>query len=174
MANIRIEPIDAHVHIDSPDVSVTVQELHDAIEDFMASPEGLLYEDIIDPQGKIADPGNPGVFSQIIMVLNSPWQILFWPGSGYTRISGGKIAGGLGGQPMKATGTAGDITVLESQVDGVVVVSGSGVTAQDKTDIAAATLAAAAAAPIDANVKKVNDVSVTGTGVLGDEWGPVP
>jgi hypothetical protein len=36
---------------------------------------------------------------------------------------------------MKATGTAGDITVLESPVDGLVVVSGSGVTPQDKTDI---------------------------------------
>lgn len=34
-------------------------------------------------------------------------------------------------------------------------------------------LAAAAVTPIDSNIKKVNDVTVTGTGVLGDEWGPV-
>jgi hypothetical protein len=38
--------------------------------------------------------------------------------------------------------------------------------------IAAATLAAAATTPIEANIKKVNDVTVDGTGTTGDEWGP--
>lgn len=38
--------------------------------------------------------------------------------------------------------------------------------------IAAAVLAAAASTPIAANVKQVNDVTVTGTGATGDEWGP--
>ena len=37
---------------------------------------------------------------------------------------------------MKATGAAGDITVLESPVDGVTVAVVSGVTEQDKLDIA--------------------------------------
>lgn len=38
--------------------------------------------------------------------------------------------------------------------------------------LAAAILAAAQATPIHSNVKQVNDVTVTGTGALGDEWGP--
>jgi hypothetical protein len=107
----------------------------------MASPVGLtcdsgdtsFFGDIIKPEGKIEDPANPGVFSQIIILLNSEWQIQFYGGSGYTRIFGGKITGGVGDQPIKASGTAGDITVLESPVDGVTIATPS----QD-ADIAAA------------------------------------
>lgn len=123
------------IKITSPTTDVDAQTLHDFIEDNMASPEGLSVDDIINPEGKIEDPSNPGVYSQIIIILNSPWQIQFWGGSGYTRIYGGKLVGGLGDQPLLATGTAGDISVLESPVDGVTVVSGSAVTEQDKIDI---------------------------------------
>lgn len=109
------------VEITSPTTEVSGQILHDFIEDAMATPVGLLYGDIIQPEGKIDNPADPGVYSQIILILNSPWQIQFWGGSGYTRIYGAKIVGGLADEPMKATGTAGDITVLESPVDGVTV-----------------------------------------------------
>jgi len=127
------------IQVTSPTTEVDGQTLHNFIEDAMVSPEGLSYEDIINPEGKI---GSGVVKSQIIMTLNHPWQIQFWSGSGYTRIYGSKIEGGKTGlgplpQAVKATGGAGDITVLESPVDGTFVVSGSGVTAQDKTDIAA-------------------------------------
>lgn len=44
--------------------------------------------------------------------------------------------------------------------------------AAERDAIAAALLAAAQAAPIDANIKQVNDVTVNGTGAVGDEWGP--
>jgi len=91
--------------------------------------------EILKPEGKIEDENNPGVFSQIILILNPEWQIQFYPASGYTRIFGGKIVGGVNGEPMLATGTAGDITVLESPVDGVTVEVGSGVIAQDIVDI---------------------------------------
>jgi len=107
--------------VTSPTTDVDAQTLHDFIEDEMASAVGSIHEDIIQPEGKIEDPLQPGVYSQIILILNPPWQIQFWGGSGYTRIYGGKIVGGLGGEPFKATGTAGDITVLESPVDGVTV-----------------------------------------------------
>lgn len=132
---IVIDPTALLIRITSPTTTVDAQTLHDAVEDFMATPEGLLYADILQPEGKIEDPTNPGVFSQIILVLSTLWQIQFWGGSGYTRIYGGKLVGGVSDQPIKATGTAGDITVLESPVDGLTVVSGSGVTPQDKTDI---------------------------------------
>lgn len=121
------------IEITSPTVSVDAQTLHDFIEDQMASPIGLQHPDIIQPEGKIEDQSNPGVFSQIIMVINSPWQIQFWPGSGYTTIFGGKIVGGLSDQPVKATGTAGDLTVLNSPVDGVTVVTGSALTTLQDT-----------------------------------------
>lgn len=41
-----------------------------------------------------------------------------------------------------------------------------------KESLADYVLAAAQSDPINSNVKEVNDVSVTGTGTTGDEWGP--
>lgn len=48
--------------------------------------------------------------------------------------------------------------------------TGSGVTAGDKTDIAAAVLNAAAATPIASDVKKMNGATVQGNGTSGDLW----
>jgi len=123
------------IEVTSPTTEVDAQTLHDFIEDNMATSKGMGYGDIINPEGKVEDPSNPGVYSQIIIILNSPWQIQFWAGSGYTRIYGGKIVGGLADEPMKATGNAGDITVLESPVDGLTVATSSGVTSGDVEDI---------------------------------------
>jgi hypothetical protein len=116
--------------------------LHDFTQDYLVTPRGMVEDgtwdakgEILKPEGKIEDPSQPGVFSQIILILSPQWQIQFWGGSGYTRIFGAKIVGGVGDEPMKATGTAGDITVLESPVDGLVVATGSGVTQGDKDDI---------------------------------------
>jgi hypothetical protein len=136
---IQVDYYNKIIEITSPDTSIDLQTLHDFIEDerTLASPRGMSEDWILQPEGKIEDPTNPGVYSQIILVLNSNWQIQFWGGSGYTRIYGGKLVGGVGDEPIKATGTAGDITVLESPVDGLTVVSGSAVTQQDKDDIVA-------------------------------------
>lgn len=141
---LQLDYFNKLIKLTEPTIDVDAQSLHDFVEDQMASPEGLLSDgsntsflgDILKPEGKIEDDNNPGVFSQIILILNPEWQIQFWVGSGYTRIFGGKIVGGVIGQPMKATGGAGDITVLESPVDGVVVGTGSVITEQDKDDIA--------------------------------------
>jgi len=123
------------LQVTSPTTEVSGQDLHDFIEDQMASPEGALYEDILKPEGKIEDPTNPGIFSQIILVLDSAWQIQFWQGSGYTKVFGAKIVGGVNDQPLKATGAAGDISVLESPVDGVTVAVGSGLDANQDTKL---------------------------------------
>lgn len=126
---IQVDWMDELIEITSPTTEVDLQSLHDVVEDErgMASPIGLIRSAILTPEGKIEDPVNPGVFSQIILVLQSPWQIQFWGGSGYTRVYGGKIVGGLNDQPIKATGTAGDVTVLESPVDGILTIASSGV-----------------------------------------------
>jgi hypothetical protein len=144
---IVLDYVNEIIQITSPDTEVDGQTLHDFVQDAAATPEGSLhpYIDQADPQadteilypdGKIEDPGNPGVFSQIILRLNERWQIQFWGGSGYTRIFGAKFVGGVGGEVIKATGTAGDITVLESPVDGVTVAGGSGLSPGDVDTIA--------------------------------------
>lgn len=143
---LSIDPFNKLILVTSPTTEVDAQTLHDFVEDYLATPVGMVNDgqwpgspaqrgEILKPEGKIEDPSNPGVFSQIILILHPQWQIQFWGGSGYTRIFGAKIVGGVNDEPIKATGTANDITVLESPVDGLTVVSGSGVTQQDKDDI---------------------------------------
>lgn len=135
---LQLDYFNKIIKVTEPTIDVDAQSLHDFVEDEMASPTGMVSDgnnasflgDILKPEGKIEDDNNPGVFSQIILVLNPEWQVQFWLGSGYSRIYGGKFVGGLNGQVMKATGGAGDITVLESQVDGVIVSAGLS-TAQD-------------------------------------------
>jgi hypothetical protein len=133
---LSIDTFNKLILVTSPTTAVDAQTLADFVEDFMATPIGLLTDgvwpgfegkgDILKPEGKISDPSNPTVKSQIILILHPQWQIQFWGGSGYTRIFGGKIVGGVSDQPLKATGTAGDITVLESPVDGITAVVETG------------------------------------------------
>ena len=137
---LNVDWFNSIIQVTSPTTEVDMQVLHDFIEDAMASPVGLDYPAIIAPEGKIEDPSQPGVYSQIIVILYAPWQVQFWGGSGYTRIYGGKLVGGKNDQPFKATGTAGDITVLESPVDGLTVLSSQSSLLQpeDLTAVAAA------------------------------------
>jgi hypothetical protein len=137
-----IDTFNQILSITSPDTEYDLQTLHDEVQDFLASPVGMVNDgtwdakgEILKPEGKIEDPTNPGVFSQIILILSPEWQIQFWGGSGYTRIFGGKLVGGVGDEPIKATGTAGDITVLESPVDGVTVAVGSGLLPAEQTQL---------------------------------------
>lgn len=57
-----------------------------------------------------------------------------------------------------------------------IVVQGSGVTQQDKNDIAAlsSNQVWTDKEEVEANIKKVNDTEVQGMGVEGNPWGPVP
>lgn len=71
----------------------------------------------------------------------------------------GNVGGNVAGSVGSVTGAVGSVT---------------GLTASDVAAIKAKTdsLAFTVAGQVDANVQYVNDVAVTGTGAVGDEWGP--
>lgn len=90
-------------------------------------------------------------------------------------------------EPLEVTGGYGRDAITNAAIDlvdtsgGTLVFApdhvvsyavGSGVTSQDKTDIASAVLTAAASAPIAANIKKVADTTVNGSGTAANPWGP--
>ena len=90
-----------------------------------------------------------------------------------------QITGGYGVDSV--TGSVADILdvtggsifpVVDHVVSSVVSVGGANIITGDIADIPAAVLAAAVTTPIHANIQKVNDVIVNGTGATGDEWGP--
>jgi hypothetical protein len=123
------------IEITSPQVLLLCQDLANAIFEEEGTPWGICQPDNDDPGiadmiGKKDKGGS--VFSEIIIELYSPWQVQFWGGSGVSTIRGGSLLGGLGGIPVKATGTAGDITLLNQPVDGVLVQSAvSGLTSEE-------------------------------------------
>lgn len=128
------------ISITSPQTDLTLQELVDFVEDEDARPVNLsqpsgtdagIAKDMV---GKFDKGG--GIKSEIILELNSPWQIQFWPGSGLTTVRGGSLVGGLGGVPIKATGAAGDITLWQIPVDGTLIeTSTSGLTAAESAKL---------------------------------------
>jgi hypothetical protein len=95
----------------------------------------------------------------------------------------GNITGNLSGSVGSVTGAVGSVTGAVGSVTGAVGSVTAGVTlandaitaaklaADAGTELAAAVLAAAVTTPIDANVQKINDVTVLGDGA-GTPWGP--
>lgn len=77
------------------------------------------------------------------------------------------------GSVGSVVGAVGSVTGAVGSVTGAVG-SVTGLTASDVAAIKAKTdsLAFTVAGHVDANVQYVNDVAVTGTGAVGDEWGP--
>lgn len=69
---------------------------------------------------------------------------------------------------VTATGAFSVTTTLQSYARGYM----TGTTVDNTTLTAAALIAAMNADPPKVNIAKVNDVVVTGTGAVGDEWGP--
>jgi hypothetical protein len=78
---------------------------------------------------------------------------------------------GLSADIIDTAGSTGNIFLTPDHV--VPYATGSGVTAQDKADIAAQVLTAASSAPIYAEIIKVAGETVTGAGTEGDPWRPV-
>jgi hypothetical protein len=89
-------------------------------------------------------------------------------------ITGNLFVDGGGDAVVKTLGTFNVLTklVVPVQAQGI---STSGSTGPSAAEIAQAIMAQLeASSGIPANIKWVNDVSITGAGVLGNEWGPAP
>jgi len=121
------------IKVTSPTTEVTVQELTNTIKHWEADLLNLDMAKIIDTVGK-ANLGG-GFTTAITLTLSADWQIQFWDGVGVGIVSGGNVIGGYGDKPIKPTGGNDTIKLLQT-VGGVIVAVGSGVTEQDKLDIA--------------------------------------
>jgi len=77
---------------------------------------------------------------------------------------------GLSRDIIDTAGSTGNIFLAPDHV--TPYATGSGVTPSDVSDIASAVLNAAATTPIAANIEKVNNQTISGTGTAVDPWGP--
>lgn len=160
--NFATSLIDVDVGI--TDVDVTA--LYTACKLAQASEEGILYERIAAGSG-LVELG-PGVEIGITVELLGAWQLRFPAGNYVARIAGGNLVGGPGGDPVAYTAGV-QILLIQSAASTVVSLSGSVPTANE---VANAVLSAAQTAPIHADVRKVNNYLVDGSGTDGDPWGP--
>lgn len=130
---ISLNPQTKVVSVTSPQTDTTIQEFVDTIRDWEDELQNMSFKKVINTFGK-ADLGG-SVYTAITLTLLNNWQIQYWSGVGIGIIKGGNLVGGLGGQPVKPTGGP-DTIIVNNQVGGIITVTGSGITDQDKLDIA--------------------------------------
>jgi len=129
---ISLSHTDKIVSITSPTTEVTIQELVSVIREWEDELENMTIPFVIWTDGKTDLGGS--IYTAITLTLNDEWQIQFWNGVSLGIVKEGNLVGGVGGVPIKPTGGS-DTIVVNNQVGGVLIVSGSGVTEQDKIDI---------------------------------------
>jgi hypothetical protein len=152
------------IQVQSPQTDILVQDLVDFIRAAEDDEEGIVVDQIASASGKESLGGS--VATGITLELLDNWQLKFWTGSYIATISGGNLIGGIAGDPVAYTAGV-QVVIIQSAASTIVAV-GSGVTQQDKDDIIDGVLAG----EIDANITKVNEIAVTGSGTEVDPWGP--
>jgi len=131
--SIAFDQNNSIINLTAPHTTLLLmQDLINAIRDEEASDRGIQYPKIADAEGKI-DIGD-GVAGDITITLLDIWQIKHAAGAYQASLKGGQVVGGLGGNPIAYV--AGVQVKMIQSVAGIIVATGSGVTEQDKTDIA--------------------------------------
>lgn len=154
------------IDIDVGSTNIDCILLYDAIKDAQATEEGIIYERI--GKGSGLSVLGPGVQVGLTVELLGSWQLRFPAGNYIARVAGGNLIGGPSGDPIAYT--AGVQTLLIQSAASTVVTEGGSIPTAEQN--AAAVLAAAQSTPIHADIRKVNNYAVDGTGTPSDPWGP--
>lgn len=132
----------------------------DTIRDYEDDDVGVLYDPIITY--KRLDLGG-GAYFHAVDFING-YQLKFPTPGNYT------VIGNIGATIVPVAGVFVDRT--KSAAFATVAGSG-GSSGPSASEIAAAILAAAQVTPIHSDIKKVNNITVTGQGTANSPWGPV-
>ena len=159
--------VTSRIDVDAGVDDVDCATLYSAIKAAQASEEGIIYDRI--GKGSGLSTLGPGVQVGLTVELLGAWQLRFPAGNYVARIAGGNFIGGPGGDPIAYT--AGVQTLLIQSAASTVVTAGGSVPTAAQN--AAAVLAAAHTTPIHADIRKVNNITVDGTGADADPFGPV-
>lgn len=122
------------IQITSPQTSVDVQALLNAIREAEAGVEGIQHAQIAEASGKESLGGSVSV--GITLELASPWQLSFWAGEYVAEISGGNLVGGLGGDPVAYTAGV-QVIVIRSAAATIVSTGGSALTTEEHDQLMA-------------------------------------
>jgi len=133
------DPVNKYILLgdESPDYTITAQEIYNASMDWHDN-QGNMDDDPPMRSAGYANLGG-GAYSDKIFILQKDWKLKPYSGTYTLKVTGTLIALDDAGQPYDRTvppdsGTV--IWVFQVTSQGIVVISGSGVTEQDKIDIA--------------------------------------
>ena len=164
---ITFDAANKRVILDS--ASVTATELYSRWVDWAATSDNAKYGMVFRQVG--SDDLGGGLSIPPYYFLQGSWRVRPMEVDHDLTITGNLFVEG-GGTPVVRTLGAYQVNVsytVPVQAQGI---STSGSTGPSAADIAAAILAAAQITPIHSDIKKVNSVTVAGTGATGDEWRP--
>lgn len=116
------------IDVTSPQTSVVIQDLLNAIRAEEYEHRGMGYPKIADASGKESLGG--GVQTGITVNLYPDWQIKFWEGNYQAEIKGGNIVGGLGGNPIAYTPGV-QVKLVQSAASTIVTSGGSALTTEE-------------------------------------------
>jgi hypothetical protein len=136
------------IEVDDGTTDVDCSTLYSAIKTAQSGEVGIIYEGIGSGSG-LKELG-PGVQVGLTVELLGTWQLRFTAGNYVARVAGGNLTGGPEGDPIAYS--EGVQTLLIQSAASTVVATGSGVTAQDKIDIASSVRSA-----LNPDLNVVND-----------------
>ena len=108
------------INITSPQDTLSMQDLIDAIRTAESDLHGITHNQIATASGKENIGG--GVFVGMTVNLISPWQVKFWAGNYIAKIAGGNLVGGILGDPV-AYSVGVQVLLVQSAASTVVVTS---------------------------------------------------
>jgi hypothetical protein len=177
---------DKRIDIDASLTVVIVGNLWDAIQEAQASVAGMAYDQAATAEGLTTL--SAGVTTFLTVSFLSTWEINTLLSSGKFEVQGGNLVRDDGSDPFRdnplityinnlsqagvvataETGVSGLTSDESTKLDTIATVDSNVGLVKAKTDQMTFTKAN----ELDSNIQSVNDVTVTGTGASGDEWGP--
>jgi len=133
---IVFDPINKYIKITSG-TEITALAIYNAVMDWCDEQENIAYTVPMRAIGKASMGG--GIYSDSIFILQNGWKIKLYDGTYQFTITGTLIALDEAGDPYPRTEPpdSGNVEVIfQVSSQGTLIVSGSGVTEQDKLDIA--------------------------------------
>lgn len=155
------------IEVDSGVSDVDCIDLYGAIKLAQASEEGIIHDQVGRGSG-LASLGS-GVQVGLTVELLGTWQISFPTGNYIARVAGGNLVGGPGGDPIAYTPGV-QTLLIQSAASTVVTAGGSIPTAAQVA--AAVRVELESGDPVPVDVRRINDVAISGSGTEGDSWGP--
>ena len=137
VGNLGFDWVNQLIEIASPQNTLSMQDLLDAIREAEATDVGIHNPKIASASGKeeLSDGVNVGMTVNLL-----DWQIHFWPGGtgGYiAKIAGGNLVGGLAGDPVAYTEGV-QVLLVQSAASTVVTTStGSGLSPEQDAKLTA-------------------------------------